>query len=45
VAQSADVAPSEATKSEATSQKGVSTEQEEEEEGGAGFEGLGDLFG
>ena len=45
VAQSADVAPSEATKSEATSQKEVSTEQEEEEEGGAGFEGLGDLFG
>jgi large subunit ribosomal protein L10 len=45
VAQSADVAPSEATKSEATSQKGVSTEQEEEEEEDAGFEGLGDLFG
>lgn len=45
VARSADVAPSEATKSEATSQKGVSTEQEEEEEEDAGFEGLGDLFG
>ena len=45
VARSADVAPSEATKSEATSQNGVSTEQEEEEEEGAGFEGLGDLFG
>lgn len=45
VARSADVAPSEATKSEATSQKGVSTEQEEEEEEDTGFEGLGDLFG
>ena len=45
VARSADVAPSEATKSETTSQKEVSTEREEEEEEDAGFEGLGDLFG
>ncbi|MEC8998472.1 MAG: 50S ribosomal protein L10 [Candidatus Thermoplasmatota archaeon] len=45
VARSADVAPSEATKSEETSQKGDSPEQEEEEGEDAEFEGLGDLFG